>query len=175
MKKILLCLVAAAALMTVSCSKNDETKPNNDNTNQQVSLTGRWNAAHSAEDPEDIAFVAIFTEDSLDLYVIAWGQHMKGTYSWINGVVKYDIAKAYQAFTDVTYDGSGNMTSWSWWAGNLDGSSLALSTGFDWYQMTAENLEQAKEDFGEFGFNVNGNTAISSLVGLENLIFKKVN
>ena len=85
------------------------------------------------------------------------------------------ITEAYNAFTDVTFDGEGHMTSWSWNAGNLDAATLTLSSGYDWYQMTGENLERAKEDFGEFEFSVNGNTATSSMVGIENITFNKVN
>ncbi|MBQ8703268.1 MAG: hypothetical protein IJ524_02705 [Bacteroidales bacterium] len=164
MKKLLFALVAVSALLTVSCTKNDET-----------SLKGRWEAPRFAENPDDIAFVAIFGEEDLDLYVIAWGQHMKGTYTWSNDVVKYNITEANQAYTDVAYDNEGNMTSWSWMAGNLDAATLTLSSGYDWYPMTGEELARAKEEFGEFEFKVNGNTATSTLVGIENLTFNKVN
>ena len=170
MKKTLFALVAAAALMAVSCSKDKET------TNPaETSLIGRWEAPRFSETPEDIAFVAIFGEHDLDLYVIAWGQHLKGTYTWSNNVVEYNITEAYNAFTDVTFDSDGNMTGWSWEAGNLDAATLALSAGYDWYPMTEEDLTRAKEDFGEFEFKVNGNTATCSLVGIENLMFNKVN
>ncbi len=164
MKKLLFALVAVSTLMFMSCTKDDET-----------SLIGRWEAPRFSDTPDDIAFVAIFGERDLDMYIIAWGQHLKGTYTWSNDVVKYNITEAYQAFTDVTYDESGNMTSWSWMAGNLDAATLTLSSPYEWYPMTGEDLAQAKEDFGEFEFKVNGNTATSTLVGIENLTFNKKN
>ena len=175
MKKFIFALMAATALMAVSCDKNDEdeTTPAT-NTPTETSLVGRWDAPRFPDTPEDIAFVAIFGAQDLDLYVIAWGQHMKGTYTWSNNVVKYNITEAYNAYTDVSYDEDGNMTNWSWNAGNLDAATLTLSSGYDWYPMTEDNLTQAKEDFGEFEFIVNGNTATSSLVGIENLTFNKV-
>ena len=174
MKKFLFALVAATALLAVSCDKNNEDEPNSEpNTPTETSLTGRWEAPRFSETPEDIAFVAIFGEQDLDLYVIAWGQHMKGTYTWSNNVVKYNITEAYNAYTNVSYDADSNMTSWEWNAGNLDAATLTLSNGYDWYPMTADDMTRAKEDFGEFGFNVNGNTASSSLVGIENLTFNK--
>lgn len=168
MKKILFALMAVVALVTVSCSKTEE-------ETTETSLKGRWEAPRFPDTPEDIAFVALFGEANLDLYVVSWGQHLRGTYTWANNVVKYNITEAYKALTDVEYDEEGNMTSWSWNMGNLDATTLDLTSGYEWYPMTAEELNRAKEDFGEFEFNVSGNTATSSLVGIDNLTFNKVN
>lgn len=168
MKKIFFALMAVVALVTVSCSKSEE-------ETTETSLKGRWEAPRFPDTPEDIAFVALFGEANLDLYVVSWGQHLRGTYTWANNVVKYNITEAYKALTDVEYDEEGNMTSWSWNIGNLDATTLDLTSGYEWYPMTAEELNRAKEDFGEFEFNVSGNTATSSLVGIDNLTFNKVN
>lgn len=168
MKKIFFALMAVVALVTVSCSKTEE-------ETTETSLKGRWEAPRFPDTPEDIAFVALFGEANLDLYVVSWGQHLRGTYTWANNVVKYNITEAYKALTDVEYDEEGNMTSWSWNIGNLDATTLDLTSGYEWYPMTAEELNRAKEDFGEFEFNVSGNTATSSLVGIDNLTFNKVN
>lgn len=168
MKKILFALMAVVALVTVSCSKTEE-------ETSETSLKGRWEAPRFPDTPEDIAFVALFGEANLDLYVVSWGQHLRGTYTWTNNVVKYNITEAYKALTDVVYDEEGNMTSWSWNMGNLDATTLDLTSGYEWYPMTAEELNRAKEDFGEFEFNVSGNTATSSLVGIDNVTFNKVN
>lgn len=168
MKKIFFALMAVVALVTVSCSKTEE-------ETTETSLKGRWEAPRFPDTPEDIAFVALFGEANLDLYVVSWGQHLRGTYTWADNVVKYNITEAYKALTDVEYDEEGNMTSWSWNIGNLDASTLDLTSGYEWYPMTAEELNRAKEDFGEFEFNVSGNTATSSLVGIDNLTFNKVN
>lgn len=168
MKKILFALMAVVALVTVSCSKTEE-------ETSETSLKGRWEAPRFPDTPEDIAFVALFGEANLDLYVVSWGQHLRGTYTWANNVVKYNITEAYKALTDVVYDEEGNMTSWSWNIGNLDATTLDLTSGYEWYPMTAEELNRAKEDFGEFEFNVSGNTATSSLVGIDNVTFNKVN
>lgn len=168
MKKILFALMAVVALVTVSCSKTEE-------ETTETSLKGRWEAPRFPDTPEDIAFVALFGEANLDLYVVSWGQHLRGTYTWADNVVKYNITEAYKALTDVEYDEEGNMTSWSWNMGNLDATTLDLTSGYEWYPMTAEELNRAKEDFGEFEFNVSGNTATSSLVGIDNVTFNKVN
>lgn len=168
MKKIFFALMAVVALVTVSCSKTEE-------ETTETSLKGRWEAPRFPDTPEDIAFVALFGEANLDLYIVSWGQHLRGTYTWADNVVKYNITEAYKALTDVEYDEEGNMTSWSWNIGNLDATTLDLTSGYEWYPMTAEELNRAKEDFGEFEFNVSGNTATSSLVGIDNLTFNKVN
>lgn len=163
MKKLFVALMAVAALMAVSCTKENE-----------ASIKGRWEALRFSDVPDDVAFVAIFGDKDLDLYVIPWGQHMKGTYTWANDVVKFNITDAYQAFTGVTYDENGKMISWSWEAGNLDASTLTLTSGYAWYPMADEDRERAQDEFGQFEFKVNGTTATSSLVGIEGLTFKKV-
>lgn len=164
MKKLFFAFMAFATLLSVSCTKDDET-----------TLKGRWEAPRMADMPDDIAFVALFGEQDLDLYIIAWGQHLKGTYTWNNDVVTYHITEASQAYTNVSYDEEGNMTTWEWMAGNLDASTLTLASGYNWYPMTDEELARAREDFGSFTFKVDGTTATSTLVGIENLTFNKVN
>lgn len=141
------------------------------------SLDGRWEAPRYNDNPSDIAFVALFDGNKLDMYIIAWGQHYVGTYSFASGVIKYNISKAYQAYTDVTFDGEGHMTSWSWMAGNLDATTLALSEGYAWYDMDAESLASYKEMLQEFSFQLQaGNaSATSSLFGIEDLVFTKKN
>ena len=165
---VLAATVICGACLFSSCKKDEE------KTEGNASIEGRWDALRFADNPDDIAFVAIFAGENLDLYVIPWGQHMKGTYTLTNGTLIYNITEAYQAYTDVTYDDDGNMTSWSWWAGNLDATTLELSEGFDWYAMGSEAFEQAKEDFGQFEFKISGNTATSTLVGIPDLVFRKV-
>ncbi|MBR3405721.1 MAG: hypothetical protein IKG92_02310 [Bacteroidales bacterium] len=141
------------------------------------SLDGRWDAPRNKDNPSDIAFVALFDGNKLDLYIIAWGQHYVGTYSYASGVIKYNISKAYQAYTGVTFDGEGHMTSWSWMAGDLDATTLALSDGYQWYDMDAESLASNKEVLQEFSFQLQaGNaSATSSLFGIEDLVFTKKN
>ena len=69
------------------------------------------------------------------------------------------------------------MTSWSWMAGDLDATTLALSDGYQWYDMDAESLASNKEVLQEFSFQLQaGNvSATSSLFGIEDLVFTKKN
>lgn len=158
--------LCAIGLFFVSCNK-DEDKGN-------ASIDGRWEALRFADNPNDIAFVAIFAGENLDLYVIPWGEHIKGTYTLTDGVINYNITEAYNASSvPVTYDDDGNMTNYSWTIGNLDASTLELSEGYNWYTMRGAEFARAKEDFGQFEFKINGNTATSSLVGIPDLVFHK--
>jgi hypothetical protein len=171
MKKLkIFAIVCAVALFSVACDKEEE----QGNTDNNISIEGRWEAPRFADNPEDIAFVAIFGSENLDLYIIPWGHHLVGSYALSNGKIQYDITAGYQAFTGVTYDSDSNMVSWSWMAGNLDAATLTLTEGYDWYPMGEETLNQAKEDFGEIEFRVNGNTATSTLVGIPDVTFHKV-
>lgn len=159
---VALCVMCVIGVLFTSCKE------------ENTSIVGRWDAPRYADEPDDIAFVAIFTDENLDLYVIPWGQHMVGTYSLTDGMVNYNITAAYQALTGVTYDENGNMISWMWEAGHLDASTLTLAEGFNWYAMNSDEFERTKEDFGQFEFKINGNTATSSMVGITDLIFYKV-
>ena len=139
-------------------------------------LDGRWEALRYKDQPGDIAFVALFAGEYLDLYIIAWGQHYLGTYSFIEDVIYYDITSAHQAYTDVTYDDEGQMATYSWEAGNLDASTLELAEGYEWYPMNAEDFEGYKEELAQFGFaKQDAHTAVSSLFGIQDLVFNKVN
>ena len=142
---------------------------------QESSLDGRWEAQRNKDQSGDIAFVALFEGEYLDLYIIAWGQHYMGTYSYADGVITYDIASAHQAYTDVTYDNEGQMATYSWEAGNLDPTTLELADGYEWYHMNEEDLSGYMEDLAQFSFiRRDNNTATSTLFGIENLVFRKV-
>ena len=176
MKKFFIAIMAIATLSIVSCNKEEEKTADNTSTEKQdnTSIEGRWDAPRFADNPNDIAFVAIFAGENLDLYIIAWGQHYVGTYTMTDGTINYNITEAYQAYTDVAYDGEGKMISWSWNAGNLDAATLTLSEDFGWYTMNEEDFNSYKANLDEFGFNINGTTASSSLFGIPDLIFHKV-
>ena len=159
--------LCAIGLCFASCNK-DEDKGN-------ASIEGRWEALRFADNPDDIAFVAIFVGENLDLYVIPWGQHMVGTFTLTNGVINYNITGAYQASSvPVAYDDDGTMNTYSWFIGNLDATTLELTEGYNWYAIRGVEFERVQDDFGQFEFKISGNTATSSLVGIPNLVFHKI-
>lgn len=141
---------------------------------QAVSLDGRWEALRDNDDPNSTAAVALFEDNSLDLYIIAYGQHYSGTYSYEDGTIIYNITSGFQAYTDVSYNpDTGEMESSSWQAGNLDASTLRLEDGYEWYSINEEDFEP---DLASFPFVIQDNgTANSSLLGIQDLVFTKVN
>jgi hypothetical protein len=161
--------LCAIGLCFASCNKDDE------KTEENASIEGRWEAPRHADNPNDIAFVAIFAGENLDLYVISWGQHMRGTYTLTNGTVNFNITEGYLASSvPVTYDDEGIITNYAWEIGNLDATTLELSEGYNWYYMRGEEWESAKRNFSQFEFKISGNTATSSLVGIPDLVFHKI-
>ncbi len=110
--------------------------PQQDGCGLTIPLDGTWKAPRSAEQPNDIALVLNFSGNNLTLYIIAWGMRFEGTYSYANNAVTYTITKGYKALTDVSYDGEGKMTGYSWMAGNLDPDTLQLTEGYSWYDAT---------------------------------------
>ena len=145
MKKLFL-ITLAALMALVSCNKGN---------NAEGSLDGRWNALRSTDNPNDYAMSLIFNGNKLDIYVIAWGWHWTGTYRYSDNEIMFTVDKAYQAYTDVSFDEDGNISSYSWEAGNLDGKTLKLADGFNWYELqrTRKDLyDEYKESFSEFDF-----------------------
>ena len=165
MKRIIY-LLSIALVALVSCNKTDDSS---------TSLDGRWNAPRFADQPDDYAFSLIFKGNKLDAYIIAWGEHFEGTYTFADDVLKYNITKAYNAWSDVAFDDKGNMISWSWMAGDMDQETFKLIDGYDWYDMTSEDLADRKSILSEFSFKVRGNTAVAGeLFGIDGLTFYKV-
>lgn len=140
-----------------------------DNNKNEGGIEGRWNASKG---PGDYAFSLIFNGNNLDLYIIAWGEHFEGTYTYTDNEVDYTITKASKAWTGVTYGDNGEMESWEWWAGNMDQESFELSEGYDWYPMSSEDLADRKNMFSKFEFVIDGDTATSN-EGFMGLTFKK--
>jgi hypothetical protein len=129
-------------------------------------LDGRWIGLRAEDTPDDVAFTLDFSGNKLDMYVIAWGQRYSGTYTLSDGVVKFNINKVYQAFSGVVIDeNTGEFTRYSWTAGDMDGKTLELVAGYEWYEMNGGGDwdRTDKEMFSTFEFKVNGNKAKSNL------------
>jgi len=131
-------------------------------------LDGRWNAVRVGS-PDDYILSFIFSGNRLDVYIIAWGMHFVGTYTYADGVISYSISDVYRAFSDVSYDDHGKMSTWSWTAGDMDPQTFQLQPGYDWYNMNGEeSYEEYKNELSAIGFQLTGeNTATSSIFGLD--------
>ena len=147
---------------------------NGEDKEENASLEGRWNAGRYSDTPDDYAFCLIISGNKMDAYIVAWGEHFEGTYTYSDNEINYNITKASKAWTGVSYDENGNMVSWAWETGNMDQETFELSEGYGWYPMSEEDLADRKEMLSKFKFQIKGDTAASSdLFGIEGLTFHK--
>ncbi len=161
MKRFLFSL-AIAVVALCSCGKEDAT-----------SIEGRWNTYHPSGD--GYAFCLILKGNSFDAYTIAWGEKYSGTYTYADNVLHLNITSAKSAFTNVSFDDKGNMITWEWLIGNLDQQTFALSSGYQWYDMSPDVLRDRKEELStlKFVLKPGGKEATLSVFGLENMVTKK--
>lgn len=157
MKKILslLALTTLTIGLLGSCTKEDS-----------QSLEGRWNVWRGADNPQDYTFSLIFKGNKLDVYIIAWGVHVEGTYTYANDEVTYNITKAQHALSGVTFNEKGEMESWSWMAGDMDKDTFELAPGYDWYPLPKDNPSYPGDMLSKFKFKLlTATTAEVELMG----------
>lgn len=160
MKRFLLILGIALAALTAftACNGNKD--------EDSATLEGRWNIWRGPDNPQDYTFSLIFKGNKLDVYIIAWGEHVEGTYTYANNEVTYNITKATKAWADVTFDEKGNMVTYSWFAGGMDKDTFALSPGYDWYPLSKDDPQWPEDILGKFTFELTSSTtATTSLMG----------
>lgn len=153
MKKLLLLFSIALATL-VSC---------NGNKDEESSLEGRWNI-YKTED--GYSFSLIFKGNKLDVYIIAWGEHIEGTYTYSDNEITYNITKAKKAWTGVTFDKDGNMTSYSWDAGHMNQETFVLDEGYGWYDLPESSSDYPGYMLNKFKFEItSATTAETDLLG----------
>jgi hypothetical protein len=155
MKRLFLFLTIALVAL-VSCKKEDNSS----------SLEGRWNVWRGAENPQDYTFSLIFKGNKLDVYIIAWGVHVEGTYTYANDEVTYNITKAQKAWSDVSFDEKGKMITYHWMAGDMDKDTFALVPGYDWYPLPKDDPSYPGDMLSKFKFKLlSATTAETELMG----------
>ena len=126
---------------------------------------GRWDG-YMVGGFNDKGMVFFFNGNDVEMYIIAWGEQFKGSFSLEGGVIRFDIREAYKA-------GIREEESWSWMAGNLNPETLELTPGYEWEQMDGETLSDRQEELGEFTFAlVSDDKAYGSMVGRPIIIEK---
>lgn len=105
---------------------------------------GRWNG-YMGEDESDPGIVYFFYGDEFNIYIIAWGEQLKGSFSHEGGILNLNLREGYNART-------GDAESWSWEAGNLDPETLSLTDGYDWRQMDEYTFNERKEEVAKITF-----------------------
>lgn len=160
MKRFLLLLGIALAALTAftACNGNKD--------EDSATLEGRWNIWRGPDNPDDYTFSLIFKGNKLDVYIIAWGVHVSGTYTYANDEVTYNITSAQKAWTDVSFDEKGKMITYSWMAGNMDQETFKLVPGYDWYPLPEDDPSHPGYMLSKFKFKlISATTAETELMG----------
>lgn len=132
MRKIMIAVMAAVAMMFVSCNKA-QTGGDSD-----VKLEGRWNAyvqgTPTTVDEARVSFIFSGT-NNVDIYIIAWGHHLKGTYEIKDGLMHFNLSRDKAQYAKTT-------EYFEWSAGNMDPETFELSEGYSWLDMDDETFQQ---------------------------------
>ena len=84
MKKLLYIFVALAAMLTVSCKKDDS-----------AAIEGTWMVHMDGELAANIRLAMILKDGKVDYMVTAWGERYTGTYTYADGVISMHFTKFY--------------------------------------------------------------------------------
>lgn len=160
MKRFLLLLGIALAALTAftACNGNKD--------EDSATLEGRWNVWRGADNPQDYTFSLIFKGNKLDVYIIAWGVHVSGTYTYANDEVTYNITSAQKAWSGVTFNEKGEMETYSWMAGDMDKDTFELVPGYAWYPLPGDDPSHPGDMLSKFKFKLlTATTAETELMG----------
>ena len=167
MKKIWFLAIATAMLgMTfTSCDKENEDE---NNSNVKMSLEGRWDGAPAGFPYEHQNMTLIFKGNDVDVYIIPWGDLLKGTYKYENDSLyfSFDMKNAFDARM---YTGE-DAWSWNFGDGALNSETLELSyteaMPYQWYPMDESDFEMDIEFLRSFSFKLTDEkTAIGGAAG----------
>ena len=167
MKKFLFYAIATAVmgLSFTSCDKEE----NGDDSKTKVSLDGRWDGTRPGGGHGHQDMTLIFDGNKVDVYIIAWGDHLQGTYSYQNDTLSFSFNNdnAYDALiVDGTYKG------WNMSDGAFNPETLELTyteeLPYRWYKMDEEQFEMDVDFLSSFEFHlIDGKTAVGSQMQLE--------
>lgn len=109
----------------------------------------------------------IFDGNKVDVYIIAWGDHLQGTYSYQNDTLSFSFDNAFDALIiEDTYKG------WDMSDGAFNPETLELTYTeefpYRWYKMDKEQFEMDVDFLSSFEFHlIDGKTAVGSQMQLE--------
>ena len=155
MKRILL-LLGIVLLALVSCKKEGDSSD----------LEGRWNINKT---DTDYSFSLIFKGNKLDVYIIAWGEHVEGTYTFANDKITYKISKVSKAWAkeeNIETEDNGETITGSWDAyQGMNQETFELNSIYSWY-LLSKNSPHYPDMLQEFDFKLtSATTAETSLIG----------
>ncbi|MBO7112178.1 MAG: hypothetical protein J6W18_09550 [Bacteroidaceae bacterium] len=90
---------------------------------------------------QDTMAVYIFKGNNVDLYIIAWGTHLSGTYTHENGVLTMNFTAG-----ECLSSESDHL---SWFAPGIDPETLEPYEGYEWYNMQTLD-DHTKYLFGDY-------------------------
>ena len=153
MKRLFL-LLTIALVALVSCKKEEGNS----------SLQGRWNVQKTET---DYSFSLIFKGNKLDVYIIAWGEHVEGTYTYANNEITYNISKVHKAWGEVyEKDKNGDSLTGSWFAPGMNQESLELNSEYSWYTLSKDSSHYPGDMLKKFRFELTSSTtAETDLMG----------
>ena len=162
MKKFLFFAIATAMLgMTfTSCDEKENLNENEkrDDSNKTFSFIGRWDyLPEEAQVGQGEQRLSLIFADStnVDLYIVAWGDHLKGTYTYENDTLYFSF-KREDALDALIVQ----KDSWGWSASDeaLDPETFYLTyteaLPYRWYQMKPEVFKAAMDLVSKFEFKV---------------------
>lgn len=167
MKKILFYAIAAAVmgLSFTSCDKEE----NEDDSKAKFSLDGRWDGSRKGGGHVHQDMTLIFNGNKVDVYIIAWGDHLQGTYTYENDLLTFSFnnENAYDALIiEEGYKG------WDMSDGAFDPETLELTytqeKPYRWYKMEQDQFEMDMDFLSSFAFKlIDEKTAVGSQMQLE--------
>lgn len=110
---------------------------------------GRYDLFTDASASDTMA-VYIFKGNKVDLYIIAWGEHLSGTFTHENGVLTMNFTEGKCLSSEPDH--------LSWFAPGLDPETLEPYAGYEWYDMktlddwTAQRYNGDKQMLGKVTF-----------------------
>ena len=168
MKRFLFFAIATAMLgMTfTSCDKEKE-----DDSKKTFSLDGRWDGV-----PEGVQvgtgeqrFTLIFDGNKVEVYIVAWGDHLKGTYTYENDKLNFSfkIEDAWDAL--IVHD---NYWGWNMSDGALNPETFELKyteeLPYQWYQMKKDVFDEDVSFLKDFNFKIiDEKTAVGGPMNLQ--------
>ena len=167
MKKILFYAIATA-MLGLSFTSCDEEEIE-DNSKTKVSLDGRWDGTRKGGGHEFQDMTLIFNGNEVDVYIIAWGDHLKGTFTYQNDSLSFSFENK-NAYDALIIDG--DYKGWFVGDGAFDPETLELTyteeLPYRWYKMDEEQFEMDVDFLSSFEFHlIDGKTAVGSQMQLE--------
>lgn len=167
MKKFLFYAIATA-MLGLSFTSCDEEEIE-DNSKTKVSLDGRWDGTRQGGGHGHQDMTLIFDGNKVDVYIIAWGDHLQGTYSYQNDTLSFSFNNdnAFDALiVEDTYKG------WNMADGAFNPETLELTYTeeypYRWYVMEPEQFEMDVDFLSSFEFKlIDGKTARGGQMDLE--------